>query len=82
VFGALATAGTTGWYTMLTLTLSVVGLPPQVIATGVAVVYAIDPILDMVRTATNVAGQITVPVLVARSENLIVDEEKRELVNA
>ncbi|TWP48298.1 dicarboxylate/amino acid:cation symporter [Lentzea tibetensis] len=73
VFGALATAGTTGWFTMLTLTLSVVGLPPQVIATGVAVVYAIDPILDMIRTATNVAGQITVPVLVARSEGLISD---------
>ncbi|GLZ35653.1 sodium:proton antiporter [Lentzea sp. NBRC 105346] len=71
VFGALATAGTTGWFTMLTLTLSAVGMPPQVIATGVAVVYAIDPILDMVRTATNVAGQITVPVLVARSENLL-----------
>jgi len=83
VFGALATAGTTGWYTMLTLTLSVVGLPPQVIATGVAVVYAIDPILDMIRTATNVAGQITVPVLVARSENLIEEPAAdRELVTA
>jgi len=74
VFGALATAGTTGWFTMLTLTLGAVGLPPEVIATGVAVVYAIDPILDMVRTATNVAGQITVPVLVARSEGLLDDE--------
>jgi Na+/H+-dicarboxylate symporter len=74
VFGALMTAGTTGWFTMLTLTLSVVGLPPQVVATGVAVVYAIDPILDMIRTATNVAGQITVPVLVSRSEGLLDDE--------
>ncbi|MGW6447148.1 dicarboxylate/amino acid:cation symporter [Lentzea sp. NPDC055074] len=85
VFGALATAGTTGWYTMLTLTLSVVGLPPAVIATGVAVVYAIDPILDMMRTATNVAGQITVPVLVARSENLIEEPAapaEKDLVNA
>ena len=71
VFGALATAGTTGWFTMLTLTLSVVGLPPEVVALGVAVVYGIDPILDMVRTATNVAGQITVPVLVARQEGLL-----------
>ncbi|GGP70346.1 dicarboxylate/amino acid:cation symporter [Saccharothrix coeruleofusca] len=74
VFGALATAGTTGWFTMLTLTLGAVNMPPEVIATGVAVVYAIDPILDMVRTATNVAGQITVPVLVARGEGLIDDE--------
>ncbi|MGM1060307.1 dicarboxylate/amino acid:cation symporter [Saccharothrix sp. Mg75] len=74
VFGALATAGTTGWFTMLTLTLGAVNMPPEVIATGVAVVYAIDPILDMVRTATNVTGQITVPVLVARGEGLIDDE--------
>ncbi|WP_053737478.1 dicarboxylate/amino acid:cation symporter [Nocardia sp. NRRL S-836] len=84
VFGAFATAGTTGWYTMLTLTLGVIGLPPQVIATGVAVVYAIDPILDMMRTATNVAGQITVPVVVARSEGLIEDgaPAEKELINA
>ncbi|MFT7836635.1 dicarboxylate/amino acid:cation symporter [Saccharothrix sp. BKS2] len=74
VFGSLATAGTTGWFTMLTLTLGAVNMPPEVIATGVAVVYAIDPILDMVRTATNVAGQITVPVLVARTEGLLDDE--------
>ncbi|ACU40195.1 dicarboxylate/amino acid:cation symporter [Actinosynnema pretiosum subsp. pretiosum] len=74
VFGALATAGTTGWFTMLTLTLSAIDMPAEVIATGVAVVYAIDPILDMMRTATNVAGQIAVPVLVARGEGLIDDE--------
>ncbi|OLR90471.1 dicarboxylate/amino acid:cation symporter [Actinokineospora bangkokensis] len=74
VFGAFATAGTTGWFTMLTLTLSTIGLPPEVIATGVAIVYGIDPILDMVRTATNVAGQITVPVLVARGEGLLDDD--------
>ncbi|ONI85902.1 sodium:proton antiporter [Actinosynnema sp. ALI-1.44] len=74
VFGSLATAGTTGWFTMLTLTLSAIGLPPEVTATGLAIVIAIDPILDMARTATNVAGQITVPVLVARQEDLL-DEE-------
>lgn len=74
VFGAFATAGTTGWFTMLTLTLSTIGLPAEVIATGVAIVYGIDPILDMIRTATNVAGQITVPVLVARGEGLLDDE--------
>ncbi|WP_424189488.1 dicarboxylate/amino acid:cation symporter [Actinokineospora sp. G85] len=87
VFGAFATAGTTGWFTMLTLTLSTIGLPPEVIATGVAIVYGIDPILDMARTATNVAGQITVPVLVARGEGLLRDgeqapAEEREPVNA
>lgn len=78
VFGAFATAGTTGWFTMLTLTLSTIGLPPELIATGVAIVFGIDPILDMIRTATNVAGQITVPVLVARGEGLLDDEVLNE----
>jgi Na+/H+-dicarboxylate symporter len=74
VFGSLATAGTTGWFTMLTLTLAAVNLPAEVIATGVAIVFAINPILDMMRTATNVAGQITVPILVARQTG-ILDED-------
>lgn len=74
VFGSLATAGTTGWFTMLTLTLAAVNLPAEVIATGVAIVFAINPILDMMRTATNVAGQITVPILVARSSGILDDE--------
>jgi Na+/H+-dicarboxylate symporter len=79
VFGALATAGTTGWFTMLTLTMAAVGLPPAVIAAGIAVVIGIDPILDMMRTATNVAGQITVPVLVAAQEDLLDRTDEREL---
>lgn len=74
VFGSLATAGTTGWFTMLTLTLAAVNLPAEVIATGVAIVFAINPVLDMMRTATNVAGQIAVPVLVARSTGILDDE--------
>ncbi|GAB3497967.1 dicarboxylate/amino acid:cation symporter [Amycolatopsis cihanbeyliensis] len=73
VFGAIATAGVTGWFTMLTLTLSTLGLPPEVIATGIAVIYGIDPILDMIRTATNVTGQIAIPTWVARGEGLLDD---------
>ncbi|SNT58667.1 Na+/H+-dicarboxylate symporter [Streptosporangium subroseum] len=64
VVGSAATAGLTGATVMLTLTLSTLGLPLE----GVGLLLAIDPILDMIRTATNVAGQIVVPVLVARSE--------------
>jgi len=74
VFGALATAGTTGWLTALTLSATVVGLPPEQIALGIALFYSINPIIDMIRTATNVAGQIVVPVLVSRSEGLLDDE--------
>lgn len=77
VFGALATAGTTGWFTMLTLTLGAIDLPPSVVATGVAIVYGIDPIMDMMRTATNVTGQMVVPTLVARGEDLLNDEKLR-----
>ncbi len=74
VFGALATAGTTGWLTALTLSATVVGLPPEQIALGIALFYSINPIIDMIRTATNVAGQIVVPVVVSRSEGLLDDE--------
>jgi Na+/H+-dicarboxylate symporter len=74
VFGAIATAGVTGWFTMLTLTLSTLGLPPEVIATGIAVIYGIDPIMDMMRTTTNVAGQIAIPTWIARTEGLLDDE--------
>lgn len=74
VFGAIATAGVTGWFTMLTLTLAALGFPPEVVATGIAIAYAVDPILDMMRTMTNVAGQIAVPTVVARTEGLLDDE--------
>ncbi|MGO1055916.1 dicarboxylate/amino acid:cation symporter [Crossiella sp. CA198] len=70
VFGSAATAGLTGAIVMLTLTLSTVGLP----LAGVGLIIAIDAILDMIRTATNVAGQLVVPVLVARSEGTLDDE--------
>jgi Na+/H+-dicarboxylate symporter len=38
---------------------------------GVGLLLAIDPILDMMRTATNVAGQALVPVIVAAREGLL-----------
>ncbi len=52
---------------MLTLTLSTLGLPLE----GVGLLMAIDPILDMMRTATNVAGQALVPVVVAAREGIL-----------
>jgi Na+/H+-dicarboxylate symporter len=70
VIGSAATAGLTGAIIMLTLTLSTVGLPLE----GVALLLAIDPILDMMRTAVNVAGQVVVPILVsAREKTLDLD---------
>ena len=67
VIGSAATAGVTGAVVMLTLTLSTLGLPLE----GVGLLLAIDPILDMGRTATNVAGQALVPTLVAKREKIL-----------
>ncbi|OII66640.1 sodium:proton antiporter [Streptomyces sp. CC77] len=67
VIGSAATAGLTGATVMLTLTLSTLGLPLE----GVGLLMAIDPVLDMVRTATNVAGQALVPVVVAAREKIL-----------
>ncbi|WP_030565278.1 dicarboxylate/amino acid:cation symporter [Streptomyces aureocirculatus] len=67
VVGSAATAGLTGATVMLTLTLSTLGLPME----GVGLLLAIDPVLDMMRTATNVAGQVVAPLIVAARENIL-----------
>ncbi|MEE3920067.1 dicarboxylate/amino acid:cation symporter [Micromonospora sp. BRA006-A] len=67
VVGSAATAGLTGAIVMLTLTLSTLGLP----LAGAGLLLAIDPILDMIRTATNVAGQAAVPTIVAAREGTL-----------
>jgi Na+/H+-dicarboxylate symporter len=77
VVGSAATAGLTGAIVMLTLTLSTVGLP----LAGVGLLLAIDPILDMGRTAVNVAGQALVPTIVAKREG-ILDLEQYEAATA
>ncbi|WP_431277445.1 dicarboxylate/amino acid:cation symporter [Leifsonia poae] len=67
VVGSAATAGTTGAIVMLTLTLTTVGLPLE----GVGLLLAVDAILDMGRTAINVAGQALVPTIVAKREGIL-----------
>jgi Na+/H+-dicarboxylate symporter len=92
VIGSAATAGVTGATVMLTLTLSTLGLPLE----GVGLLLAIDPILDMGRTAVNVAGQALIPAIVAKREGILdeavynaprggdvfVDEDEKVLVTA
>ncbi len=73
VVGSAATAGVTGAVVMLTLTLSTLGLP----LAGVGLLLAIDPILDMGRTAVNVAGQALVPTIVAKREGILDVERFR-----
>ena len=70
VIGSAATAGLTGALVMLTLTLTTLGLPLE----GAGLLLAVDPIIDMGRTAVNVAGQVLVPLIVAKRENMLVAE--------
>lgn len=70
VLGSAATAGTTGATVMLTLTLSTLGLP----LAGVGLLLAIEPIIDMGRTAVNVTGQALVPAIVAKREGILEQE--------
>nr|WP_167951763.1 dicarboxylate/amino acid:cation symporter [Sphingomonas jejuensis] len=67
VIGSAATAGLTGAVVMLTLTLTTLGLPLE----GAGLLLAIDPIIDMGRTAVNVAGQALVPTVVAKREGIL-----------
>lgn len=67
VLGSAATAGTTGATVMLTLTLSTLGLP----LSGVGLLLAVEPIVDMGRTAVNVTGQAVVGAVVAKREGIL-----------
>lgn len=69
---SLGTAGVPGTaLVMLTVTLSVIGLPLE----GIAFIAAIDRIIDMIRTTTNVTGDTMVALVVAESEGLLVQEQ-------
>jgi Na+/H+-dicarboxylate symporter len=68
VLGSFGTAGVPGTaIVMVTLVLSAAGLPLE----GIGLLIAIDRILDMMRTMTNVTGQMLVPVLVAKETGLL-----------
>ncbi|MDR7120132.1 dicarboxylate/amino acid:cation symporter [Rheinheimera soli] len=65
---SLGTAGVPGTaLVMLTVTLSVVGLPLE----GIAFIAAIDRIIDMARTTTNVTGDTMVALVIAEQEGLL-----------
>ena len=68
VLGSFGTAGVPGTaIVMVTLVLSAAGLPLE----GIGYLVAIDRILDMMRTMTNVTGQVLVPVLVAKETGIL-----------
>lgn len=68
VLGSFGTAGVPGTaVVMATVVLSAAGLPLETIG----YLYAIDRVLDMMRTMTNVTGQMLVPVLVAKETGVL-----------
>ncbi len=67
---SVGTAGVPGTaMVMLTVTLSVVGLPIE----GIAFIAAVDRIIDMMRTATNVTGDLMVARVIGKQEDLLED---------
>ncbi len=65
---SIGTAGVPGvGMIMLSMVLQQVGLPVE----GIALVLGVDRLLDMLRTAVNVAGDGMVATLVSRSENML-----------
>jgi Na+/H+-dicarboxylate symporter len=52
---------------MLVIVLESVGLPPELLPIGLALIFAVDRPLDMCRTVVNVTGDAMVSMLVAKS---------------
>ncbi|MEH6536002.1 MAG: dicarboxylate/amino acid:cation symporter [Psychroserpens sp.] len=52
---------------MLVIVLESVGLPPELLPIGLALIFAVDRPLDMCRTVVNVTGDATVAMVVAKS---------------
>ncbi len=52
---------------MLVIVLEAIGFPPDKLAVGLALIFAVDRPLDMCRTVINVTGDATVSMIVAKS---------------
>ena len=52
---------------MLVIVLEAIGFPPDKLAIGLALIFAVDRPLDMLRTVVNVTGDATVAMIVAKS---------------
>ncbi len=76
VMASIGTAGVPGvGIITLSMVLQSVGLPLE----GIGLILGVDRLIDMFRTATNIAGDATVAILVARGEGEMDDEVFRTL---
>jgi len=62
---------------MLVIVLSAIGIDPE----GIALIFAVDRILDMIRTVVNVTGDATVATVVASTEGEIRQITEEELMS-
>lgn len=62
---------------MLVIVLSSVGIDPE----GIALIFAVDRILDMLRTVVNVTGDATVATVVAATEGQLKEVTDKELMS-
>jgi len=62
---------------MLVIVLGAVGMDPE----GVALIFAVDRILDMLRTVVNVTGDATVATVIASTEGQLRDVTEQELMS-
>ena len=62
---------------MLVIVLSSIGIDPE----GIALIFAVDRLLDMLRTVVNVTGDATVASVVAASEGQLKDVVDKELMS-
>ena len=73
---SIGTAGVPGvGMIMLVIVLQSVGMPAEVMAGGLAIIFGVDRILDMCRTTCNVTGDCMVATLVASTEGELLSEE-------
>ncbi|MEC8274109.1 MAG: dicarboxylate/amino acid:cation symporter [Bacteroidota bacterium] len=62
---------------MLVIVLSSIGIDPE----GIALIFAVDRLLDMLRTVVNVTGDATVASVVAAAEGQLKDVTDKELMS-
>jgi Na+/H+-dicarboxylate symporter len=78
--GAAAVPGA-GMIMLIIVLGSIPTLPSDIIAPGLALIFGVDRILDMMRTVVNVTGDATVATVVASTEGKLKEVTEEELMS-
>jgi Na+/H+-dicarboxylate symporter len=63
---------------MLVIVLESIGFPEELLPIGLALIFAVDRPLDMMRTTVNVTGDATVSMIVAKSLGKLRDKPEEK----